>query len=50
MIVLFLTHVVQFSLLAMLTVGYGIIWLFPALFLIHDLEDMAHSPHTRYYF
>ena len=41
MIVLFLTHVVQFSLLAMLTVGYGIIWLFPVLFLIHDLEELV---------
>ncbi|MGM9732904.1 MAG: HXXEE domain-containing protein [Prevotella sp.] len=41
MIVLFLTLEVLFSLLAMLTVGYGNIWLFPALFLIHDLEEIV---------
>ena len=40
MIVLFLTLVTQMSLLAMLTVEYGFIWLFPALFLIHDLEEI----------
>ena len=40
MIVLFLTLVAQMSLLAMLMVGYGVIWLFPALFLIHDLEEI----------
>lgn len=39
--VLFLAFVAQMSLLAMLTVGYGIIWLFPALFLIHDLEEIV---------
>ena len=41
MIVLFLTLVFQLSLLAMLMVKYGIIWLFPALFLIHDLEEIV---------
>ena len=40
MIVLFLTLVPHISLLAMLTVGYGMVWLFPALFLIHDLEEI----------
>ena len=39
--VLVLTLVAQMSLLAMLTVGYGVIWLFPALFLIHDLEEIV---------
>ena len=41
MIVLFLTLVAHISLLAMLTVGYGMVWLFPALFLIHDLEEIV---------
>ena len=41
MIVLFLTLVANISLLAMLTVGYGMVWLFPALFLIHDLEEIV---------
>ena len=39
--VLFLTLVPHISLLAMLTVGYGMVWLFPALFLIHDLEEIV---------
>ncbi|MGN0281707.1 MAG: HXXEE domain-containing protein [Prevotella sp.] len=35
-----LVFAAQMSLLAVLTVEYGFIWLFPSLFLIHDLEEV----------
>ena len=39
--VLFLTLVPHISLLALLPVGYGMGWLFPASFLIHDVEEIV---------